>query len=79
MHQCFWSYSAFWLLNYIGLFRINLEAEAIGMDASHMGAHHGQGMSMLNDTKVWLQQLQGRGGGKGMSMLNDTEVWLQQK
>ena len=66
MHQCFWSYSAFWLLNYVGLFRINLEAEAVGLDASHMGAHHGQGMSMLNDTKVWLQQLQGRGGrGQG--------------
>ena len=68
MHQCFWSYSAFWLLNYIGLFRINLEAEAVGLDASHMGAHHGQGMSMLNDTKVRLQKQGGEWLGKSAGL-----------
>lgn len=52
--QVFWSYLAFWLLNRVGLLRVNLEAEAIGMDASHMGAHHVMGVEMENimGTKV---------------------------
>lgn len=52
----FWSYIAFWLLNRAGLLRVALEAEAIGMDASHMGSMHsyaaGMGIKGITGAKV---------------------------
>ena len=50
--QCFWSFLAFWVLHRLGLLRVPLESEAMGLDVAHMGAHHGVGMSALADTKV---------------------------
>ncbi|GAX83671.1 hypothetical protein CEUSTIGMA_g11096.t1 [Chlamydomonas eustigma] len=48
---CFWSYLVFTMLNWMGCLRVPLEVEAVGLDASEMGAQHGAGLSSLTDAK----------------------------
>lgn len=35
--QCFWMYGFFWLLNRMGILRVSMTEEAIGLDAAAMG------------------------------------------